>query len=170
MLGAQRLKAPGNGTEKDQTLQEIWRKSRQPARDPASPGMRNNGEALPVTAVGNETHRGLELGAGVDHASEGLAQLGRAQHLGIGVRAAEAMKIQGPDVEAGSAERVSPGARVEAIGNGEGGGEGGTVHIEHRVFASGELGRKPAQEQGGTVLQPGYAVMLLIGIELELCG
>jgi len=80
------------------------------------------------------------------------------------------MKIQGPDVEAGSAERVSPGAPVEAIGNGEGGGEGGTMHIKHGGLASGELGRKPAQEQGGTLVQAGYAVMPLIRIELDLCG
>src|SRR5262245_3469131 len=170
MHGAHRLRAPGDGTEKYQTVEEIWRKSRQPARDHASPGMRNDGEALPVTAAGNETHRGLELRVGIDHASEGLAQLGRAQHLGIGVRAAEAMKIQGPDVEAGSAERVSPGAPVEAIGDGEGGGEGGTMHIKHGGLASGELGRKPPQGPGGTLVQAGYAVMLLIRIELDLCG
>jgi hypothetical protein len=118
-----------------------------------------------AVALEDETHRCLELLAGIGGMAERRVRVGRRAHLGIAIGTAEAEKVEAPDVESRLAQRIAPGNSIEAVGDRQRGRERRAVHVEHDAIRR-RCGRQMSKEQ----LQPGAwrrnPVVLLARIEL----
>jgi hypothetical protein len=92
---------------------------------------------------------------------------GRFAHLRIAAGFAEAEEIEAPDVKAGLAQRIAPGAAVEPVRDRQRRGKGAAMHVEHDARC-GRVGRgQIAQEQAEAVERRGNAEMLFAGVELH---
>ena len=96
--------APSDWAEHDEAVDQVGAAPGEVPGDHAAPGVRDQRQARNVPMVQDEANRQFELEAGFADAAQRLVRRRRFGHFRIGIgEVAEAVKIEAPDLEAGSA-------------------------------------------------------------------